>query len=225
MSLISLQNVSKTLVLNNVSYKIFKKVNLEVKKGESISIIGPSGSGKSSLLKIIGLLDVPTSGSIFIDGKDCATCCEKRQTHLRRKFIGFVFQSYNLLPDFTALENILLPQNILGTHHENANSRAQSLLKELHLEGKSNHYPNELSGGEQQRVSIARSLINNPKIVLADEPTGNLDSENTNNISKIFATISKRYKIASIIVTHDIVIAKNADKIYSLNNSKLELKI
>lgn len=222
--LISLKNVSKSFVFNNENYKVLKAVNLDIKQGESISIIGPSGSGKSTLLKLIGLLDIPSSGAITINGIDCEKISESKQTILRREFIGFIFQSYNLLPDFTALENVILPQSILGVGLSKATARAKELFKELKIDDKVSNYPNQLSGGEQQRVAIARSLINKPKLVLADEPTGNLDATNTKNISKILGSVSKKYKITTIIVTHDMDVAKNSDKIYSLKNGQLELQ-
>ena len=222
MSVISLQKVSKNFTSDKGVSNLLQEINLEVGKGESISIVGPSGSGKSSLLKIIGLLDVPSSGSIFIDDLNCTTISENEQTNLRKKFIGFIFQSYNLLHDFTALENVVLPQNILGIDHNTAHNTAMSLLKELKLEKKNDLYPNQLSGGEQQRVAIARSLINEPKVILADEPTGNLDLENTKNISRMLSTVSKKREVALIIVTHDVNLTTNTDKIYSLCNGKLQ---
>ena len=222
MSLISLQKVSKYFILNKGIHHLLQEINLEIKQGESVSIIGPSGSGKSSLLKIIGLLDVPNSGSIFIHGMDCTAISENQQTNLRREYIGFIFQSYNLLHDFTALENIVLPQSILGVNHDIATNNAIRLLKELKLEKKTNYYPNQLSGGEQQRIAIARSLINKPKIILADEPTGNLDFENTQNISRILSTLSRKYQVSLIIITHDIDLATKADKMYSLRNGRLQ---
>ena len=222
MSVILLQNISKNFTSDKSISNLLQEVNLEVSKGESISIVGPSGSGKSSLLKIIGLLDAPSSGSIFIDDLNCTTISENEQTNLRKKFIGFIFQSYNLLHDFTALENVALPQNILGIDHNIAKNAAMSLLKELKLEKKIDHYPNQLSGGEQQRVAIARSLVNRPQVILADEPTGNLDLENTKNISRILSTVSKKYEVALIIVTHDVNLTTNTDKIYSLYNGKLQ---
>lgn len=224
MSLISLKNITKSYSFDKNNYQILKGINLEIQQGELLSIVGPSGSGKSTLLKIIGLLDIPNSGSIKINKMDCSKISENKQTILRRDFIGFIFQSYNLLPDFTALENVVIPQNIMGIPTKKAVSRAKELFKELKIENKYNNYPNQLSGGEQQRVAIARSLINKPKLILADEPTGNLDTENTNNIAKILEKISKERKITTIVVTHDMNIAKNADKIYCLNDGKLEIQ-
>ena len=222
--LISLKNISKSYIFNKENYKVLKAINLDIKQGEAISIIGPSGSGKSTLLKLIGLLDIPNSGTITINGIDCEKISESKQTILRREFIGFIFQSYNLLPDFTALENVILPQSILGTESNKATAIAKELFKELKIEDKVNNYPNQLSGGEQQRVAIARSLINKPKLVLADEPTGNLDVTNTKNISKILRSVSNKYKITTIIVTHDMDVAKNSDKIYSLKDGNLEFQ-
>ncbi|MFK7760887.1 MAG: ABC transporter ATP-binding protein [Candidatus Midichloriaceae bacterium] len=224
MSLVSLKNITKSYSFGKNNYQILKDINLEIQQGELLSIVGPSGSGKSTLLKIIGLLDTPSSGSIKIKKMDCSKISENKQTILRSDFIGFIFQSYNLLPDFTALENVILPQNIMGIPTKEAISRANELFKELKIDNKYHNYPNQLSGGEQQRIAIARSLINKPKLILADEPTGNLDTENTNNIAKILEKISKEHRITTIIVTHDMNIAKNADKTYCLNNGKLEIQ-
>ena len=224
MKLVSLQNVSKHYWVDKLKEQVLCNVDLDVSSGESIAIIGPSGSGKSTLLKIIGLLDNPSSGSVKIENVECSRMTENKRTILRREVVGFIFQSYNLLPDFTALENVLLPQHILGIKKKVAMEKAQMLFKKLKISNKYNNYPCQLSGGEQQRVAIARSLINKPKMILADEPTGNLDTENTNNVAEILQNISKEHKIATIIVTHDINISKRADKIYVLNKGKLELQ-
>ena len=219
--MLSLRGVNKKIVNCGVTYHLLKKINLKLKKGQCVSIIGPSGSGKSSLLKIIGLLDGLDSGSIIIDDINCTNISESQQTSLRLRYIGFVFQSYNLLPDFTVLENVALPQNILGISNNTANSNAIKLLKKLELNNKIYHYPDQLSGGQKQIVAIARSLVNNPKIILADEPTGNLDSLNTASILKVLMKESKQYGVTSIIVTHNINIAEKADKIYFLQNGFL----
>ena len=224
MTLISLKDISKSYLFDKEHYQVLKGINLEIQQGEFLSIVGPSGSGKSTLLKIMGLLDIPTSGSIKIDKMDCSKIGENKQTILRRDFIGFIFQSYNLLPDFTALENVVLPQNIMGISTKKAIAQAKKLFDELNIGNKLHSYPNQLSGGEQQRIAIARSLINKPKLILADEPTGNLDTENKNNIAKILEKISKEHKITTVVVTHDMNIAKNADKIYCLNDGKLEIQ-
>ena len=222
--LISLKNVSKNFVFNEKNYEVLKEVNLDIKQGESISIIGPSGSGKSTLLKLMGLLDAPTSGTIAFNNMDFTRISESKKTIYRKEFIGFIFQSYNLLPDFNALDNVILPQSILGIRLSEATVRAKELFRELNIDNKFNNYPNQLSGGEQQRVAIARSLVNKPKLILADEPTGNLDAKNTKNISRILEMISKKHKVATVIVTHDMSIAKIADKIYSLSDGNLQLQ-
>lgn len=224
MSLISLKDITKSYFFDKNNYQILKGVNLDIQQGELLSIVGPSGSGKSTLLKIIGLLDTPTSGLVEIKKLDSSKMSENKRTVLRRDFIGFIFQSYNLLPDFTALENVVLTQNIRGIPTKEAVFKTKKLFGELNIYNKCHNYPNQLSGGEQQRVAIARSIINKPKLILADEPTGNLDAENTNNIAKILEKISKIHKITTVIVTHDINISKNADKIYHLNDGKLEIQ-
>jgi lipoprotein-releasing system ATP-binding protein len=219
---ISLKHITKYYLLNKIKQQVLSDINLEVAQGESISIIGSSGSGKSTLLKIIGLLDNPSSGSISFQGKECSEMGESNQTENRREFIGFIFQSYNLLPDFTALENVMFAQEILGVQKKVALKNAKALFSQLNIADKCENYPSELSGGEQQRVAIARSLINKPKLILADEPTGNLDEENTNNVAEILKNISKDHNITTITVTHDINIANRAGKIYGLNKGKLE---
>ena len=224
MSFISLRNISKHYCLGKTKQQVLSNINLEIIDGESVAIVGPSGSGKSTLLKIIGLLDNPSGGSITIDNVECGKMTESQRTVLRRETIGFVFQSYNLLPDFTALENVLFPQNILGERKKIAIQKAKALFTKLNISSKYNSYPSQLSGGEQQRVAIARSLINRPKLILADEPTGNLDTKNTNNVANILGDITKQHNIATIIVTHDINISKKADKIYILSQGKLELQ-
>ena len=224
MNLVSLKNISKHYCLGKAKQQVLSNVNLEITDGESVAIVGPSGSGKSTLLKIIGLLDNPSGGSITIDNVECSKMTESQRTILRREAIGFVFQSYNLLPDFTALENVLFPQDIIEEKKKVAVEKAKALFTKLNINSKYNSYPSQLSGGEQQRVAIARSLINRPKLILADEPTGNLDIENTNNVANILGDIAKQYKITTIIVTHDINISKKADKIYILNQGKLGLQ-
>ena len=224
MSLISLKNVNKHYFFEQAKQQVLDNVNLEIENGEAISIIGPSGSGKSTLLKIIGLLDNPSSGSIAIEGVECSKITENKRTFFRRGYIGFIFQSYNLLPDFTALENVLFAQDILGIRKDSALERAKTLFDKLNISLKCDNYPSQLSGGEQQRVAIARSLINKPKLILADEPTGNLDTRNTNNVAEILENISKEHNITTITVTHDINISKKADKVYILNEGKLELQ-
>jgi ABC-type lipoprotein export system ATPase subunit len=221
-SFTSLQNISKHYCFEKTKQQVLSGVDLKIEKGAAIAIVGPSGSGKSTLLKILGLLDAPSSGSITMDGIECGKMSESKQTIFRRELVGFIFQSYNLLPDFTALENVMFAQDILGSSKKMALEKAKDLFAKLNISHRYNNYPSQLSGGEQQRVAIARSLINNPKLILADEPTGNLDSENTKNVAAVLESISKEHNITTITVTHDINVAKKADKIYVLNEGKLE---
>lgn len=224
MSFVSLLNVNKRYSLNNYCYHVLKDISLNIKHGDFLSIVGPSGSGKSTLLKIIGLLESCSSGSIKINDLEYSNISEGMKTSLRRSLLGFIFQDYNLLPDFTALENVLLPQSILGISKEKALTRAQKVFDDLQITNKHDYYPEQLSGGEQQRVSIARSLINRPELILADEPTGNLDSKNTKIVVDILKRISTKYNTAIVIVTHNTDIAKSTDITYYLNNGILSPK-
>ena len=170
-------NLRKSYILGEVKVEALRGINMQIKRGELIAIMGPSGCGKTTLLNIIGSLDYPTSGKIILEGKDISDATEKELTRIRRKSVGFVFQFYNLLPVLSALENVELPMLIAGVSKEARNKRALELLEKVDLLGRKDHKPDELSGGERQRVAIARSLANNPAILLADEPTGDLDTE------------------------------------------------
>ena len=193
------QNSAKTIALKNVSLSIFEK--------EFVAILGPSGSGKSTLLHIMGLLDSPTKGKVFFDGIDTSVFSEDKLAEIRRKGIGFVFQFFYLFPTLTALENVMLPMIFAGVPKNKREKIAFKLLKLVGLEKRANHLPSELSGGEGQRVAIARALANNPQIILADEPTGNLDTKSGKKIMKILQSLNKK-GITVVVVTHDPQIAK-----------------
>ncbi|MFQ3306900.1 MAG: ABC-type lipoprotein export system ATPase subunit [Candidatus Midichloriaceae bacterium] len=224
MSFLSLKNISKYYKHDSVNQCILSDVNINLEEGVSVAIVGPSGSGKSTLLKIIGLLDDPSSGSVMIDGIDYANLSDSAKTAARRELIGFIFQSYNLISDFTVIENVIIAQEIMGVQKGIAIKNAMELFERLDIKGKENYFPQELSGGEQQRVAIARSLINKPKLLLADEPTGSLDINNTENILNVFQDIAKEFNVCNIVVTHDIEVAKKSDLIFCLNDGKLEAK-
>ncbi len=189
---------------------VLKGISLNVAQGEIVSIVGPSGAGKTTLLQIVGTLSRPDSGRVIIDGVDVNSLNDNELSAFRNSHIGFVFQSHNLLPEFTALENICLPGYI--GRREGVEARATQLIDELGLTARRDHKPAELSGGEQQRVAIARALINSPAVILADEPSGNLDSKNRDEIHRLFLSLRQRFGVTIIIVTHDDSLAAMADR-------------
>jgi len=194
------------------SLEVLKGIDLEINKGEIVSVVGASGAGKTTLLQIIGTLDKPTSGSIQYDNQDVSTLGEKRLASFRNKNIGFVFQFHHLLPEFTALENLCIPAYIAGISHKQANRRAMELLEFLHLSDRAEHKPSALSGGEQQRVAVARALMNHPSVILADEPSGNLDSANAKELHKLFFTLRDEFSQTFVIVTHNQELADMSDR-------------
>ena len=219
MEILNVQNLSKkygkgenaTLALNNISFK--------VNKGEFVAITGKSGSGKSTLLNILGGLDIPTFGDIIINNQNIYKMSDKDLTVFRRKYIGFVFQFYNLVPALTVKENILLPALFDG--RVISDEKFNKIIKSLALTGKKNFFPNDLSGGQQQRCAIGRAIINNPKILLADEPTGNLDSRSSKNVMKLLEFYNKKYKQTIIMVTHDMSLAQKAKRIITISDGKI----
>lgn len=191
---------------------VLKGVNIEIKKGEVISIVGASGAGKSTLLHILGTLDRANNGTLEINGTVISTLNDKKLAEFRNKNIGFVFQFHHLLPEFTALENICIPAFIAGTSKKQAEEKAKDLLIFLGLENRMDHKPNELSGGEQQRVAVARALINTPSVVFADEPSGNLDSSTAKELHQLFFTLREKFNQTFVIVTHNEELADMADR-------------
>ncbi|MBS3052396.1 MAG: ABC transporter ATP-binding protein [Candidatus Aenigmarchaeota archaeon] len=197
------------------------RVNIKIKKGDFVAITGPSGSGKSTLLHMLGVLDKPTSGKVIIDDIDVSELSDDEKTEIRREKIGFVFQQFNLIPLLTAIENVEMPIQLSGKDKTKSSSRALELLKIVNLENRRDHFPNQLSGGQQQRVAIARSLANDPNIILADEPTGNLDSKTSQEIVKLLKDLNlKGYTI--VVVTHDASIAKFASKKVYMRDGKVD---
>jgi len=194
------------------SLKVLKGVDLTIGKGEVVSIVGASGAGKSTLLHILGTLDVPDKGEVYINDILVSNLKQKPLAEFRNKNIGFVFQFHHLLPEFTALENVLIPAMIAKVENNEVNKRAKELLSYLGLSDRYEHKPSELSGGEQQRVAIARALVNQPKVIFADEPTGNLDSENSDEIHQLFFDLRKQFNQTFVIVTHNNVLADMADR-------------
>ena len=215
--LIELKKLKKNFNHESVKIELFKNVNLGIKKGELIALVGPSGSGKSSLLHILSLLDKPTSGKIVINGKDSKTFNEHQKKEIRRKKISIIFQDNNLLSDFTTIENVLMPLMIRDEDKENATNKAKKILNYVKLGHRLNHLPNELSGGEQQRVAIARSLISETDLILADEPTGNLDYKTSQEVFSYFVKLKKLNKTI-IYATHNRELAKKADYKLSISN-------
>jgi len=209
--IVCLEGVTKVYRMGKVEVQALRGVNLSVKRGEFIAILGPSGSGKSTLLNMIGCLDKPTSGKVFIDGKDTSRLNENELAALRREKIGFVFQQFNLIHTLNALENVALPMLFAGIRRAERMKRAKNLLEKVGLSHRIYHKPMELSGGEQQRVAIARALANNPEIIVADEPTGNVDTDAGNAIMEIFEQLNEERRTI-ILVTHDFDIATHAHR-------------
>jgi putative ABC transport system ATP-binding protein len=211
MAIVEAVNLRKVYVLGKVPVEALRGVNLKVEDGEFLSVLGPSGSGKSTLLNLIGALDKPTEGKVFIKGVDVSTLDDGQLADLRRR-IGFVFQFFNLIPRFTARQNVELPMAIAGLGKEERKKRAEELLKVVGLADRVNHKPAELSGGEQQRVAIARALANNPRFLLMDEPTGNIDSKNAYEIIQLVKRLNQDKGITMIMVTHDQRLAAEAKR-------------
>lgn len=205
--------VGKNIRKNFNGLEILKGVDLEIKQGEIVSIVGSSGAGKTTLLSLLGTLDRPNSGSVFIDEVDVSLLNDKKLATFRNQNIGFVFQFHQLLPEFTAIENICLPAYIAKKSKKESQTRANELLELFNLKERINHKPSELSGGEQQRVAVARALINNPKVVFADEPSGNLDTNNAQDLHKLFFQLRDNFNQTFVIVTHNNELAKMADRI------------
>lgn len=218
--MIRLQGVSKVVRSGPEKLTILHALDLEVPRGQFLSIVGPSGSGKSTLLGLIAGLDAPTSGRIELDGEDLAALDEDGLARLRGAKVGFVFQFFHLLPSLTALENVLVPMEIAGI--ADARARSRKLLDEVGLKERTHHYPSQLSGGEQQRVALARALANEPPVLLADEPTGNLDAANGRHIVEILLDIHERRKTTIVLATHDDELARRADRVLVLRGGRIE---
>ncbi len=214
-------NVNRIYTIGNVSIEVLKNIEFELSATEIVAIIGPSGAGKTTLLHILGLIDKPTSGDVFIDSKNISNFSEPEKSVIRNQTIGFVFQYHHLLIEFTILENVMLPMLVNNKNFFVAKTRAIELLTELGLDKRLNHRPDEISFGEAQRVAIARALVNEPKIILADEPTGNLDKITGNTVQQILWEQVRKRNCSMVVVTHDMETAERADKILSLQNSCL----
>ncbi len=215
-SIIKLENVWKVYKMDDVEVPALRGLSLDVKEGEFLAILGKSGSGKSTALNMVGCLDVPTKGKVYLDGKDISTLSEDELARVRGKKIGFVFQTFNLVPSLDALENVMLPMTFQGVDRQTRIENAKKALDLVGLKERTDHRPSELSGGERQRVAIARALINNPEIILADEPTGNLDTKTGNEIINILVNLHKKYKRTVVMITHDKHLAGYAERIAHL---------
>jgi putative ABC transport system ATP-binding protein len=220
-SVIHLEDIRKSYFMGNQELKILKGLNIEILKNEYVALMGPSGSGKSTLMNILGCLDSPTSGKYILNGKDVSTMLDNDLADIRNKEIGFVFQQFNLLPRLTALENVALPLVYAGLPKKIRTEMAQEVLRKVDLMDRSHHKPNELSGGQCQRVAIARALVNNPSIILADEPTGNLDTKTSYEIMSIFAKIHDEGNTV-VLVTHEEDISNYAKRVIRLRDGSLE---
>jgi putative ABC transport system ATP-binding protein len=221
-SLIELKNVAKYYKMGENIVKALDGIDIKIEKGDFVAIMGPSGSGKSTGMNLVGSLDTPTKGEIRLDNRDISHLDESQLAQLRGKKIGFIFQSFNLIPNLTAIENVMLPMMFQGVDKKTRQKKAEEILKLVELSDRMDHYPNQLSGGQQQRVAIARALANNPEVILADEPTGNLDTKTGNMVLEFLEKLHKQGKTI-IMVTHDANLAKeHARTIYWLKDGKIE---
>jgi lipoprotein-releasing system ATP-binding protein len=218
--IIELKNLTK-IYKNGMDFRALDNANLKIRKGEFVAIVGPSGSGKSTLMHLIGLLDTPSLGTLLIDGRDVTKMSDKERSEMRNRMLGFVFQYHHLLPDFTARENVIMPLLIAGISRKKAQEIAEKLLKEVGLESRMDHKPGELSGGQNQRVAVARALSCSPAIVLGDEPTGNLDTKTGDLIYELLRRLNREYNQTFIVVTHNEELASKADRVIRLVDGKI----
>lgn len=215
--MIEIKNITK----NFGSLEVLKGIDLTIEKGEVVSIVGPSGAGKTTLLQIIGTLDRPDTGSVCVDSIDTTKLSSKQLSDFRNQHLGFVFQFHQLLPEFTAIENIMIPAFIAGKSHKEAKARAEELLQFMGLSDRIHHKPAELSGGEKQRVAVARALVNNPAVILADEPSGSLDTKNKQELHQLFFDLRDKYGQTFVIVTHDEELATLTDRTIHMKDGLL----
>ena len=219
---VTLQEVAKTYRQASAGLEVLKSVSLSVMPGEIVAVVGPSGAGKSTLLHIAGLLDRPSAGSVFFGGEDCTAIGDDRRTTIRRGGIGFVYQFHHLLPEFSALENIVLPQMIAGRPRREAALRAGELLEQIGLAQRATHRPARLSGGEQQRVAIGRALANRPRVLIADEPTGNLDPQTALSVFEVLLAAVRDHGVAALIATHNMDLAARMDRRLTLQDGTVQ---
>lgn len=220
--ILSLQNISRTYSSGNQELNILQNANLELSAGECIALVGPSGVGKTTLLQIAGLLDKPDTGSVSICDQIANNLNDKAKSALRNKYLGFVFQNHMLMAEFTALENVMMPLIINNTNRDKAKQAAQEILQSVGLADRINHQPATMSGGEQQRVAVARALVHKPKLLIADEPTGNLDVHTTTKVFELILKLVREQNISAIIATHSQGLAEQMDKIITLKDGRIE---
>jgi lipoprotein-releasing system ATP-binding protein len=221
-NVLKLINVTKEFSQGDQKISAIKGINLEIKKGELVALIGPSGSGKTTLLQIAGLLDGATSGQVFINEIDASKADDKARTEIRKNHVGFVYQFHHLLPEFSALENVALPLLIQGKSKTDSFAAAEKILHEVGLADRLNHKPAELSGGQQQRVALARAVVSKPSLILADEPTGNLDSDLAEKIFALLQSLVKNYEIGCLVVTHNLELTKKADRVVLIKDGVIK---
>lgn len=220
--LLELRDIKMEFKSGDSILKILNNVDFSLYEGESVALIGPSGCGKSTLLQITALLETPTSGTVIINGIDALKLSDNEKTRLRKENLGFIYQFHNLLPEFNVLENVMIPQIIRGMKKSKARKFAENLLEQVGLSHRLSHFPKTLSGGEQQRVAIARALVTNPKLVIADEPTGNLDPDTAEVVFNLFLDLVKENKTALLMATHNIDLARKLSKTVSIENGMLK---
>lgn len=219
--LLQTKDITRVFTQGGESLTVLNNVDVQIKSGEMVALVGPSGSGKSTFLQTVGLLDKPTSGQLIINGEDIAKASDEKRTQMRRDYLGFVYQFHYLLPEFSALENVIIPQMIAGVKRSDAADQAREMLDKLGLSHRLEHRPATLSGGEQQRVAIARALANKPMLLLADEPTGNLDPETSESVFEILIDLVKQQGIGAIIATHNMQIAERMSRIMEIKNGRV----
>ncbi len=220
-SILKLENVSRRYISGDESLDILIDANLEIKSGEIVALVAPSGAGKSTLLHVAGLLERPTNGEISINNNATSKLGDGKLTEIRRNNIGFIYQSHHLQPEFSAIENVMLPQMIAGISKSNAKKQAAILLKQVGLSARMDHRPGKLSGGEQQRVAIARAIANKPQLLLADEPTGNLDPNTADDVFSMLTSLVRKQGLAALVATHNMELAGRMDRILSLENGSI----
>jgi lipoprotein-releasing system ATP-binding protein len=216
--MITTENITKSFG----SLQVLKGISMHIERGEIVSIVGPSGAGKTTLLQIIGTLDRPDAGSLHVDGIDVTTLSQRALADFRNRHLGFVFQFHQLLPEFTAMENIMIPAYIAGTSQRKAKERAKELLQFMNLADRATHKPAQLSGGEKQRIAVARALVNSPAVILADEPSGSLDTKNKQELHQLFFDLRNQFGQTFVIVTHDEQLATTTDRTIHLRDGQIE---